>query len=101
MLTIWEMSKRYIVGALTAAIFMALGLIGIDAVANPESLEVVENLAEAFGYMVFYVVTVLVTRWRQKKVVESGGVVAERIESASTARDHGVPVKPAPLGRPV
>lgn len=90
--TIWTMSKRYVVGAIVSASFLALGLIGIDAVQNPELVPVIENVADAFGMAVFYIGVILWKTWRQKKKLEAGEVLPERIESAATAREHGTRV---------
>lgn len=92
-LTIWESSKRYVSAAIGGVIVSALAMIGVDAAMSPELTGVIPAFVDQLQLLIFYVVTILLKNWQQKRVIEKGGVLAERIESANTAREHGVAVK--------
>src|SRR5690606_17893533 len=92
-LTIWSMVRRYIVGAVVGGVMTVLAGIGITEVTAPEVLENLRIAVDALLMVIFYSVTIWVKTWSQKRVIERGGVLPERIESASTALDHGLPVQ--------
>jgi uncharacterized membrane protein YqjE len=94
MITIWSMAKRYIAAAVVGVLATGLAAAGIDLAASPELLEQIHLAVDALLMGVFYVATILFKTWRQKKVLQSGEMLPERVESASTAREHGSAVAP-------
>lgn len=92
LITVWSMAKRYIAAAVVGVLVAGLAALGIDTAASPELVEQLHLFVDALLMGVFYVATILFKTWRQRKVLQSGEVLPERIESAVTAREHGTRV---------
>lgn len=88
MLSIWNMAKRYIAAAIVGALVAGLAHLGIDATTNPELTENIRVFVDSFLMGIFYVTTILVKTWQQKKVLAKGDVLPERVESVRTASEH-------------
>ena len=84
-ITMWEMAKRYIAGAVVGVLASLFAGWGITEALNPGLLEQLNLFVSALLTGIFYVSTILFKTWRQKKVIESGAVLPERVESRATA----------------
>lgn len=98
---IWNMAKRYVAGAIFGLLVTMLAAWGIHEATNPELFAQLRILVDALLMAVFYVAAILFKSWRQKKVLEKGDVLPERIEAASTAKELGVPLKLNPRRPPL
>lgn len=97
MLSIYEMSKRYIAAALVGAITVIAGAIGVAEVVDPVMMEKIEGAATGVAGFVFYSVTILAKTWFQKRALEKGQVLQERVESQQTAIEHASGERPGTL----